>query len=83
MLYGDTGRYPLSIVIKSNTIGYLLGLLKGDPNKLSFKLYNCMLNTPNFESKWVNNIKSMLIETGNIDLWEQQDTRYIAYQLRI
>ena len=33
-----------------------------------------MLNTPNFESKWVNNIKSILIETGNIDSWEQQDT---------
>jgi len=34
MLYGDTGRYPLSIVMKSSTIGYWLGLLKGDPNKL-------------------------------------------------
>ena len=33
-----------------------------------------MLNTPNFESKWVKNIKSILIETGNTDLWEQQDT---------
>ena len=32
------------------------------------------INTPNFESKWVKNIKSILIETGHTDLWEQQDT---------
>ena len=35
-----------------------------------------MLNTPNFESKWVNNIQNILIETGNTDLWEQQDTKH-------
>jgi len=74
MLYGETGRYPLSIVIKSKIIGYWLSLPKGDTNRLSFKLYQCMLNTPTFESKWVKNIKSILIETGNTDLWEQQDT---------
>jgi len=36
-----------------------------------------MLNTPNFESKWVKNIKSILIETGNTDLGEQQDTIHV------
>jgi len=74
ILYEGTGRYPLSIFIKPKIIRYWLSLLKGDPNKSSFKLYKCMLNTPTFESKWVKNIKSILIETGNIDLWEQQDT---------
>jgi len=38
MLYGETGRYSLSIVIKSKIIGYWLSLLKGDTNKLSFEL---------------------------------------------
>jgi len=36
MLYGETRRYPLSIVIKSKIIGYWLSLLKGDTSKLSF-----------------------------------------------
>jgi len=76
MLYGRTGIYPLFIVIKSKIIGYWLSLLEGDTNKLSFKLYKCMLNTPNFESKWVKNIKSILIETGNTYLREQQDTTH-------
>ena len=42
MLYGDLGRFPLSVTVKKRIIGYWFDLLTGD--KLSAVLYKHLLN---------------------------------------
>ena len=72
MLYAETGQYPLHITIKSRMIGFWNRLITGKETKLSFSIYKIMLNIPNFESKWVKSIKTILNEVGRSDLWLNQ-----------
>ena len=44
MIYGELGRYPLSIVIKKRIISIWYKLVNGNANKLSSSLYRIILN---------------------------------------
>ena len=44
MIYGELGRYPLSIVIKKRIISFWYKLVSGNANKLSSSLYRILLN---------------------------------------
>lgn len=72
MLYAETGRFPISIMTKSRMFNFWLKLNNSNHNKLSYKIYQCLLNVPNFESKWIKGIKQILIEIGRYDLWINQ-----------
>ena len=72
MLYAETGRYPLSIVVKFRAIGFWLNMITGDTNKLSYKVYRYMLNIPNFKSKWLTFVRQIIEETGKLDAWQNQ-----------
>ena len=72
MLYAESGRYPIDIIIKTRMISFWNRLNSENSNKLSFKVYQYMCNMPNFNSKWINKIKSILNETGMSDVWLNQ-----------
>ena len=71
MLYGDLGRYPVSIAIKKRTIGFWFNLVSNE-NMLSSTLYKLMYNDHLKNNKWLNNVKSIFDECGLSFIWRAQ-----------
>ncbi len=44
VVYGELGRYLLSVAVKKRVIGYWGRLINGKESKLSRVMYNCLLN---------------------------------------
>ena len=77
MIYGELGRKPLDINIKSRMIGYWITVVNAKEQKLSKLLYNILLHETNsgkYEHKWIIKIKEILTSVGRIDLL---NARYI------
>ena len=72
MLYGELGRLPLDITIKTRMISFWYKILSGSQNKFTFILYQKLISTPGLNYKWVAQIKHILQDCGRPDLWEQQ-----------
>ena len=67
MVLGETGRFPLSIAIKTRMISFWCKLITSEVNRFSTTLYNLLqiYNVNNiFTSKWLQYIKTILDETG-------------------
>ena len=60
-LYGELGRFPISIVIKSRLISFWNRILVGKSEKFSLKIYKYMLSLPQGSFKWPDKIKEILI----------------------
>lgn len=76
MLYGELGRFPLSIVIKKRIIGFWHNIINNE-NKLSSIVYRYIFNhanIQNFEYKWLSNVKSIFEEIGLNNIWLNQTT---------
>ena len=71
MLYGELGRYPMDILIKSRMVNYWCKLVMGNRNKISKVCYDIMLNSDT-SFKWSECIKQILNNTGNTYIWENQ-----------
>ena len=56
MLYGETGRFPLKIIIKSRMISYWNRLIHSKGIKISFLMYQCLMNSENLSSKWASSL---------------------------
>ena len=77
MLYGDLGRFPLSILIKKRIIGFWYRLINNDYN-LSSLLYKIVVNDYYVNSNvysWLNCVKDIFNECGLSYIWYNQ-----AYQ---
>ena len=64
MIYGDLGRYPLSIVIKKKIIGFWNELVTNDQNKLSaimYKLLYSHASVNDVEFKRIDSMKCIFI----------------------
>ena len=63
MLYGELGRYPLSIVIKKRIVGYWYNLVTCDSNKLCSSIYKLMFShfSSNANFKWLSCVKQYLM----------------------
>ena len=59
IVYGELGRYPIEITIKTRMINYWSRLINGKHNKLAFILYR-KLKMP--ASRWVYTIKVNLVK---------------------
>jgi len=83
MLYGELGRYPISINIKKRKVGFWYNLINKE-NKLSSILYRFIFNhanVHNFEYKWLANVKS-IFETSSLNtIWLNQATTQSRYVL--
>ena len=74
MLYGETGRYPLNIIIKSKMIQFWTTLLRGKESKIFPYFYLAMFNDSSRNFKWTNYVKSVLDNTGFSYIWLQQSS---------
>ena len=72
MVYGELGRYPIEITIKTRMIYYWARLINGKHNKLAFILYRKMRASDGMHSNWVLKIQRILEECGRPDLWLNQ-----------
>ena len=67
MVYGETGRFPLSVYIKTRMISFWCKLVSDDENKLSSRLYNLICHYSDNRTlsyKWLDIIKHILDHTG-------------------
>ncbi|KAL4240926.1 hypothetical protein ACF0H5_001709 [Mactra antiquata] len=64
--------YYLTNEVKTRMINFWYKVLSGNQKKITYRIYQLMLSIPHFESKWMNKIQDILIETGRIDLWFNQ-----------
>ena len=86
MVYGDLGRVPLKGKIYSRIIRFWKKILVGKECKLSFVIYSflydqCQKNI--FKSKWIQNTKSILDQTGNSFIWLNHDNVDISVLSKI
>ena len=72
MVYGEAGRKPLSIAIKSRMICFWHKTITGPSNKLSAKLLNLLNNLQEqnqHTSPWLKNIEQILNTSGMGYVW--------------
>ena len=74
MVYGELGRYPLDICIKSRILSYWTKLLNGKQSKLSTILYKMSFSKTqgNYPSKWMKYVKNILDTSGYSNFWNSQ-----------
>jgi hypothetical protein len=76
MIYGELGRFPLIIHIRTRMIAYWARLLHGKHTKLSKTMYTCLHNlyiSGQYVSPWVADIKKILDDCGYSNIWQQQN----------
>lgn len=73
MLYGELGRYPLEIIIKTRIIGFWTRLISGNQYKFASLLYKKLLQIGGQQFKWLRNVQGILQEVGRNDLWTSQN----------
>ena len=68
MIYGELGRFPLVIYVKSRMINYWCRMLNNDnKNKLSFRICNALLSDYVFGThvyKWFNFVEISVMKLG-------------------
>ena len=77
MVYGELGRYPMEIQIKTRMITYWSKLINGKDKKYAKLLYDLGFKLQQ-ENRgiiaWFENIKSILNHTGLSNIWLEQTT---------
>ncbi len=69
MVYGELGRYPISITIKVRMVVFWYKLITGKKAKLSSRMYQILHNLfiqNKYASSWLVFVKSILDECGHI-----------------
>jgi len=77
MVYGETGRVPLIITIKTRIVAFWHKLLTTLSPKLSCSMYHLLFQVVNNglgESKWINFVQNILDECGLSYIWLNQAT---------
>ena len=75
MVYGELGRFPVDVYIKTKMLSYWAKLISGKPDKWSTRLYRVVVGLHNdgyIISEWCSVIQNTLNETGNSELWINQ-----------
>lgn len=78
MLYGELGRHPIEITIKTRIIGYWTRLITGNQLKLANLMYQKLMSTDH-QFKWIKNVQSILQEAGRNDFWINQNENLPTY----
>ena len=79
-LYGQLGRHPISINIKSRMVSFWNRILVGKSEKFSLKINKYMIHLQDNNFKWPNKIREILQKVGRGDLW---DNRFLITQENI
>ena len=76
MVYGELGRYPISIDIKVRMIKFWCKLIMGKQSKLSHICYKLLYSNIFLRggfSLWIKNIQDILNKSGLSYIWLYQD----------
>ena len=79
MLYGELGRYPLSLNIKTRMVNFWNKLLCSENNKLSVQVYNFMITDVGRDYKWLNYVKNIFHNSGNSIIWFTQNFNKVKH----
>ena len=85
-LYGELGRYPLSIYRKISMIRYWIKILSSSnisiPKKMYYMLKNDVYNNINYNGlNWAFQIKQILDSLGLSNIWIHQNITAIPFDL--
>ena len=72
MVYGETGRTPLTLIIETRMICFWHRVSTGEVGKLSYKmldLLNKLNHAGQFTSSWLSKIERILTSCGMRDVW--------------
>ena len=75
MVYGELGRYPMHVFIKSRMISFWAKILCGKKDKLAVTLYRIIYQLDyngEYHSQWLNSIRTTLRNLGLDDFWDGQ-----------
>ena len=72
MLYGELGRLPLDIIIKTRMINFWYRIITWSQNKFTYILYQKLVSTEGLNSNWVSCIKQILQDCGRPDILDTQ-----------
>jgi hypothetical protein len=74
-LYGDTGRFPLSLRLKVKQVKYWVRLVQLPDNAIVKQIYNTMVQLDSLNYKtWCSNVKNLLYEYGFGHFWVGQES---------
>ncbi|MCG8033764.1 MAG: reverse transcriptase family protein [Candidatus Thiodiazotropha taylori] len=76
MIYGELGRYPLEIIVKSRIVGFWRRIIQSNDFKLSLLLYQCLLHSGTNFSKWIQFTKNIFNQIGRPDIWTLQQNSH-------
>ena len=77
-IYGELGRYPLSITIKQRMICYWTRILKSNQHKLNKVMYDILYNLhckDIHSSGWIKCINTIFQNNGMSYIWATQDCK--------
>ena len=77
MVYGELGRTPLSIEMKTRTVTFWARLISGEQSKLSAIICRLLYNLDAsgfYSSPWLLYVKQLLNESGFSHVWINQNT---------
>ena len=75
MIYGELGRVPLDIKIKTKIITYWTKLISGQGNKIAsilYKLGYSLFSEHQNKFPWIKHIENVLNECGLSNIWLSQ-----------
>jgi hypothetical protein len=71
MVYGELGRYPISVIMKVRLTRFWCRILNGKEFKLSYLLYFANYG---YENKWLSFIQNLLNSRGKSNIWLDQNS---------
>ena len=75
MVYGETGTKPLQYKVDKQMLSFWIKVSEDKDSKIAKNIYSIMYrlqNAGNYSFPWLSRIKSILDNSGNSFLWEQQ-----------
>jgi hypothetical protein len=85
LVYGELGRFPLSVNIKQRMVSYWTKLISGKQTKLcsiTYRLMFHLFSVQNVNFQWLTYVKGIFDECGLTYIWNSQNFINERYGLR-
>ena len=78
LVYGELGRYPITITAKLRAVKYWLKITEMDEERIPKLAYYRELMEENKKHNWARGVKQLLEENGFGFVWESQGVLYLS-----
>ena len=75
MIYGDTGRYPLSVNATIRLVKYWLKILRMDEERLPKRIYRMLIKNIDHSNNWEHKVRTLLRESNLEYFWVRQEVQ--------